>query len=267
MLSGIWNGSGICQGSHFISTTLCCVVPDITPLGVHTEPRGSFSSPLCLTSHAGENHYESRSPAMPASQKGGITNAAQLTHTVPAGGCAEFLVLKGGLLVSERERQWSPPSDGRTEKLFVLCVCMFTCLWVHICMQMEVDADRLPGLLHFIGWGRFSCWTQSLPVPASLVTQLALELPQHGRLWELCHVCLALMRDLGCEVQSPSLPGKHLMCWAVTSVPDKQLLRVGSTVPVHAGLLSAISSLFLPLMTLTGWVKSTVYFAVKPWVV
>ena len=87
-----------------------------------------------------------------------VTAAAQLTHT----GCAERLVLKGLTLVSERERErdsFQLPEIGDLKScLFCVFACSHVIAYTYICMQRaEVDADRLPEFLHFIGLGGFSC--------------------------------------------------------------------------------------------------------------
>lgn len=237
MLSGIWNRS--VRGSHFISTTSClmCAVPDITALGMRTGRRGRCSSPHCLTDHPMLERTIMSHGSLPCQQgqshSCGSAHTHRLCWTSGAKG-THFSVWKG-----EGERQLSAPRDRRFKKLFILCVRMFTCHCVHIYMHAE-------------GWSW--CWSSSWIPPFYWFRWVFLLNPEHANsgwssypacpedilkdalalgLWELCHIGLAFMWVLGCGLQTSSLPGKYLLHWAMTSAPDKRVLRVRSTVPVY----------------------------------
>jgi hypothetical protein len=65
-----------------------------------------------------------------------------------------------------------------------VCVCVCPCMHIQLHVYMYTCACPFRGYsvieedfiaLHFIYWGRVSCWTQSSLIPAALATQLAYE--------------------------------------------------------------------------------------------
>lgn len=158
---------------HFRITTSCliCAVPDVAPLGICTETRGSFSSHHRLTDHSMLERTIMSHGLRPCQhlRRDVVPISAQLTRTVPES--VPSLALKGGTL----ERQLSASSDRRFEKLFV-------------CMRAQMSLDA-----HMYAYGGLKLMLSVFPDCSILLVEAgSLAEPRACQFWLITQSALGL---------------------------------------------------------------------------